>query len=124
GKLVSDILGVDSSDKDKLAEAMANATPDQLLALKKADQEYALQMQSLGFKNTADLAAIAASDTASARAREIAVKDNTPKILSYIVTIGFFAVLAFLFLNGVPAEGHDLVIALLGSLGTAWTLII
>ena len=47
-KVVAEVLGLpgDSSEKD-VAKAMASATPDQLLALKQADQDFAVRMREL-----------------------------------------------------------------------------
>ncbi len=42
-----------------LATAIAGATPDQLLALRKADQDYQARMAEAGFKNQEALAALA-----------------------------------------------------------------
>ena len=50
-------LPADSSEKD-VSKAMAAATPDQLLALKQADQDFAVRMRELDI----DLEKIAASD--------------------------------------------------------------
>jgi hypothetical protein len=76
-----------------IADAVASATPDQLLALKQADNDFAVKMKQLGFTHEEELTTLAAGDRASARSREIAVKDNTPRNLAYIYTLGFFAVL-------------------------------
>lgn len=45
--------------KMAVSAAMQNATPDQLLAVTKANNDYALAMATAGFKNQADLASIA-----------------------------------------------------------------
>ena len=106
---------------DNAAEtALTTATPEQLLALKKADQDFATQMKSLDI--SADK--LRFDDTANARSREIAVKDNTNKMLAYLVTVGFFGVLGFLLWYGKPQAGGDVMLVLVGSLGTAWTGII
>jgi hypothetical protein len=67
---------------DSIAAAVAGATPEQLLEMKKLDQDYALQLQQLGYKDVEELADIAAKDRDSARNREIQVKDWTPRILT------------------------------------------
>lgn len=106
-----------AQDKQKaIVEAVSSATPDQLLALKKADQDYAVQMEELGLKKEE----LAGTDRASARKRETDVKDKTPRNLAYLITTGFFGVLVFLMLAKVPAESRDILNIMLGSLGTAW----
>jgi len=62
-------------------------TADQILALKKADQDFALDMAQ---KNI-DIDKLYLEDVQSARAREVAVKDNTPRILAFFMIGGFFA---------------------------------
>ena len=114
-----------SQDKvQSIVEALSGATADQLLAIKVAEQAYAVDMAKLGFKNVADLEALAAGDRDSARKREIEVKDNTPKILAYAVTIGYFLILAALMTGNVPAGSTEILYIMLGTLGTAWIGII
>jgi hypothetical protein len=118
--LASILPGAKPDDDAATAAALLNATPDQLLALKKADQDFQAQLKSLGIQEEQ----LAYSDTASARAREIAVRDNTPKVLAYGVTVGFFSVLGYVMHVGLRAvgsgQGGEAVLIMLGSLGTAW----
>ncbi len=109
---------------DAIAGAIAGATPDQMVALKEAEIALQAQLAQLGFAQTSDLENIAAQDRANARARQIAVKDRTPAVLAWTVTAGFFAILVMVARWGVAPQVHDLVIALIGSLGTAWTGIV
>lgn len=115
----------DTKDKqDALVAAISGATPDQLLAMKQADQNYAIRMQELGFKDVESLEALAAGDRDSARKREMDIKDNTPKILAYAMTIGFFATLAFMLFANVPTGSRDLLNIMLGMLGTSFVSVI
>jgi hypothetical protein len=81
-------------------------------------------MQEIGFASLKDMESLAASDRDSARKREMTVLDNTPKVLAYLVTGGFFSVLGFMLTNTVPVESKDVLNLLLGSLGTAWISVI
>jgi hypothetical protein len=123
GVALSKALGLpEDSIKDEttLAAAVQGASPDQLMALKKADQDFALQMQKLGFENVEALEGIAAGDRASARDREIKTGDWTPKVLGLIITIGFFGLLMYLLHREPPAGSRDVLNLMLGSLGSAW----
>ncbi|MDP1832256.1 MAG: hypothetical protein Q8K67_09370 [Geothrix sp.] len=114
-------LGEESAkDDDALAAAVQGASPDQLMSLKKADQDFALQMQKLGFENIQALEAIAAGDRANAREREIKTQDWTPKTLGIAITLGFFGLLYFLLRHEPPAGSRDILNIMLGSLGSAW----
>jgi len=114
-------IGVDKVDPAKLQDVIgtAMANPDQLLALKKADNDFQVQMEQLGI----NLEEIDEQDRASARQREEVVKDWTPKVLAYGVTLGFFAVLLLMFMHSIPDTGHDVLLVLVGSLGSAWIAI-
>jgi hypothetical protein len=123
GLALTKALGVsDETAKDDtaMAAAVQGASPDQLLALKKADQDFMVQMQKLGFQNIEALEAIAAGDRANAREREIRTQDWTPKILGLIITLGFFGLLYYLLRHEPPAGSRDILNIMLGSLGSAW----
>lgn len=97
-KTIADVFGLpDTASEDEVAAAVASATPEQLLALKKADQDFAVRMRELDV----DLEKIAAGDRDSARRREIDAKDWTPKILAFVIIGGFFAVVAFVLGKGL-----------------------
>ena len=93
---------------------------DQIVALKQAELDLQKHLEDNGIS----LEQIAASDRDSARKREEVVKDNTPKVLAYSVTIGFFGTLGILMTGNVSTVGHDVLLVMIGSLGTAWTGII
>ena len=117
---ISAALGTPKGD-DKAAEtALLTATPDQLLALTKENDAFQTQMKQLGI----DEEKLVYDDIANARAREIAVKDTTPKYMAYLITVGFFGVLSYLIVEGKPTVGGDVMLVMVGSLGTAWTGII
>jgi len=111
------LLGKPDASEAELVQAAAKATPEQLLALKKAEQEFEVQMRELDI----DLERIASADRDSARNREIKTKDLTPKILAGFVTAGYFGVLFYMLRNGLPQHGgSEAMLVMLGTLGTAW----
>ncbi len=107
---------------EDLAAAFAK-TPDQqkfIADLKTSEQQFALQMKQLEINSADELEKIMAEDRASARGREIAVKDKVPAILAFSITAGFFATLFFVFGHGVKTEARDMANIMVGTLGTAW----
>lgn len=108
------VLGKPDGTEAELAQAMAGATPETLIALKKADQEFAEKMKEAGV----ELEKINAADRDSARKREIEVKDRVPGELAVMVFFGFFGVLGALMFVKVPPEAHDPLVLMLGALGS------
>lgn len=84
GTLLSEVLGTPAGDEKAAEAALLKASPETLLAVKNADQAFAVRMKELGIQESQ----LAFNDIANARAREIAVKDTTPRNLAYMV-IGF-----------------------------------
>lgn len=117
---ISAVLGTPPGD-DKTAEAaLLNATPDQLLALKKAENDFQVQMKQLGIQEEK----LTFDDIANARAMEVSTHDSTPKYLAYVITFGFFATLGYLIVYGKPQTGGDVMLVMVGALGTAWASIV
>jgi len=111
------LLGKPDGSEQELAEAAARATPEQLLALKQAEQDFAVKMRELDI----DLERIANEDRSSARNREVATRDWTPRVLAGLVTGGYFGVLFYMLRNGLPQHGgSEAMLVMLGTLGTAW----
>jgi len=117
---LSAALGTPKGDDKATEAALLAATPDQLLALTKENDAFQVQMKQLGI----DEEKLVYEDIANARAREIAVKDSTPRYMAYLVTVGFFGVLGYLVVEGKPVSGGDVMLVMVGSLGTAWTGIV
>lgn len=118
--LATQLLGRPEATEEEVEAAVVAADPQTLLRLKEIEAEFKKAMVDAGVK----LEQIDAADRADARARQVAIKDHTPAILAYVVTVGFFGTLAFMLVNGKPATGGDALLVMLGSLGTAWAAII
>jgi len=84
---ISAILGTPPTDETAASAALLNATPDQLLALKKAEQDFQVEIKTLGISEEK----LVYDDIANARAREMSVKDATPRNLAYMI-LGFTGV--------------------------------
>ncbi|WP_421376928.1 hypothetical protein ACOCG7_04110 [Paraburkholderia sp. DD10] len=94
-----------SVDAVKTALTGQQMTPEQLLALKQADDDFALKMRQAGFTHAENMAGIqvqadrvAADDRASARNFAAAEHDHTARNLAYMYTVALFAVIGLEFL--------------------------
>ena len=86
-KAITTALGLDSDASDRqIDQALKNATPEQLVALKKAEADFAVQMKELDV----DVERIHAADRDSARSREMSVKDRVPAVLAILTMVSFF----------------------------------
>lgn len=111
------LFGHEDASEQQVSEALSNASPDQLAAIKKIDADFKVQMKSLDI----DLERIAAGDRDSARQMQMSTKDSTPKILAYFITFGFFGALVWILVFGIPKTGTEVILMMLGSLSTSWT---
>lgn len=102
---VGDIIGKFVTDPTKQAELQAD------LAMLEANLKVKVQELEMQDRN-------------SARQREMAVRDKTPMVLAYGVTLGFFGVLSYMLVSPIPVTGHDALLVMLGSLGTAWAAVV
>lgn len=109
-------LGVSDKTADSLKQALSGVTADQMLALKNADQQFALQMQALGFKQVTDLEAIAAGDRASARDMQKTTQSLVPAFLTWVIVSSFATVMVMLFLKDVPTANRDIIVYMVGQL--------
>lgn len=93
-KAVTAVLGISTTSTDEQIEvAMQNATPEQFVALKNADNDFKVQMRELGIKEDA----LHAQDRDSARKREIALGgDWVVQTLAVVIMIGFLVMCGYL----------------------------
>lgn len=114
-KAVSDAMGVDEiKSAPALAEAVANATPEQLLAVKQADNQFAIRMKELGN----ELTATELADVQDARKNH---KDSImPAALVIFLTLMVALTVAALFYVTIPDKNSSTLYFLLGNIVTAW----
>ena len=119
GTLLSKALG--TSDPKAQEAAITSADPDILLKLKQADNDFQAQLKSLQI----DEEKLSFDDTANARAREMAVKDSTPRIIAYLVILLVLVAEGSMFFVGQP-KGMDGVVLgrILGTLDSALMLVL
>lgn len=101
---------------DQVVAAIKGAGPETLLALKQCESQFIKDMKALDV----DVLRLENDDRASARNREIQLKDKTPTILAYIIVGGFFGVLMAFMIMGKPVSGGDAFLLLIGGLNAAF----
>lgn len=108
------IFGAPDMDESSLSEALANASPEQWLALEKAERAFARALREAEVEERR----IAAGDRADARARQTAMGDWTPTVLGALIIVGFFAVLGAMVTRALPADAETEFSIMLGALAT------
>jgi hypothetical protein len=111
------LLGHEEGTEDDLGKALGGATPEQLANIKQIDADFKTRMKELDI----DLERISAGDRDSARKMQMETRDWVPKVLALAITIGFFGILVWMLVNGMPPSGTEALLMMLGALGTAWT---
>jgi hypothetical protein len=119
---LGEMLGITEPTKDRVQKALETAelTGEQLAALKKIEADLAVKLEELGVRREE----LDVLDRDSARKRETATQDWTPRVLAFVVTLGFFGTLGWMLVHGKPEAGGDALLVMLGSLGTAWASIV
>ena len=102
----------DDATPEQISDAIQNATPEQLMQLKKLDQEFKVQMKQLDV----DLAKITLADKDSARKREIETKDSTPRVLAYLICFLYISVQYYLFTHVIDPSMREMIMRALGTL--------
>lgn len=115
------VLGIDGATQKDITKVIEQGkmTPEQIAEINKLELEFKQHEADLGFKYKE----LEFKDDDSARQMQIATKSNIPAILAIAVTVGFFGILGLMIFDKslVPSEP---LLVMLGSLGTAWTMII
>jgi hypothetical protein len=99
---IGSVLGVSDATQDKIAEVIKNGqlTPEQIGEIKKLEMQYQENERERGFK----YAELEFKDRDSARAREVGTKDNTNKILAFVVIGAFLAMVGATLLGYAKVE--------------------
>jgi hypothetical protein len=114
------LLGHENGTEDDITTALATATPDQIVAIKTADNNFKVQMKKLDI----DLERISADDRDSARKMRIETKDWTPDLLSFVVVVSWVVIQFYIFSHVVDPSMRELVARVLGTLDAALTLVL
>jgi hypothetical protein len=121
---VADALGLSDKTEASIKAALSGVTPEQMLAMKTADQMFAVKMQELGYADLERLAALAADNTKDARAMQTATRSQIPAVLAVLITFGFFGILIGMLRGDLTATDNQALLIMLGALGAAWGAVV
>lgn len=108
------IFGKDGASEEELADALTAAGADQLIALKRAENEFRIALRQAAL----DEGRIDAGDRASARERQQKMRDWTPSVLGALIIGGFFLTLAAMVARKLPPGAETEFSIMLGALAT------
>ena len=108
--MIADVLGVPNNPKS-IEKAMAEATPEQMLELKKAEQDFEVKMKEL----EVDVFKLETEDIQDARGKFS--KDWTARIMGIIVVGGFMGYIFLVTLQPPEQNSEALINLVLGYLG-------
>lgn len=120
----ADALGLSDKTEAAIKTALGGATPEQMLALKNADNAFAVQMQGLGLANQEKLAALSVDNTKDARGMQVQTRSRIPAILAILITMGFFGILIGMLRGDLTATDNQALLIMLGALGAAWGAVV
>jgi hypothetical protein len=108
------IFGSDGASEEDLADALERPSADQLIALKRAENDFKLAIRSAALEE----ARVDAGDRASARERQSKMRDWTPSVLGALIIGGFFLTLAVMVARKLPPGAETEFSIMLGALAT------
>lgn len=115
-------LGLDpASTQDDVMKAVAGATPEQLLAIKKVEQDFIVDCKKLDI----DVMKVQADDRKDARNREIQAHDSwTPRIIAAAIMGLYMGVQWYILTQIVDPSMREMVMRSLGTLDAAVGMIL
>lgn len=124
-KAVSDALGTSvEATPSAIAQAIAGATPEDMLKLKQAENDFSVRMQELNYKEHTEMYQAEVADRNGARDREVKTGDKSNRNLAYMVVVAWVLIQTFLLTHVVEATMRELVARVLGTLDAALTMVL
>ena len=114
------LLGHGDGNEDDIKAALATASPDQIAAIRKADNDFKVQMRQLDI----DLEKISADDRNSARQMAMSTHDLTPRFLAIVVVVCYGLAQYYLFTHVIEQSMRELVARVLGTIDGALMMIL
>lgn len=87
---IAGALGLSDASEERIAQAIANATPDDLLKIKQAEQQFIVKMREL----EVDLERLTVEDRKSARQAYVESKDRLVPVLALVIIGAFVGTVA------------------------------
>jgi hypothetical protein len=109
-----ELLGYETDDPNLVEKAVKDATPEQLLALTRCNNEFKVEMARLDNEAVRDQL----QDTQ--QAREVHKHHWMPSAICVVLTLGMIAFTAALFVITVPEANQRVLDTLFGAYLTAW----
>jgi len=109
-KMIADVLGVPNNSKS-IEKGLSEATPEQMLELKKSEQAFEIQMKEL----EVDVFAMETADIQDARGKFS--KDWTARIMGIVIVGGFMGYIFLVTLQPPEQNSEALINLVLGYLG-------
>jgi hypothetical protein len=114
--ILGKVLNISSPTTNAIQDALGKLTlsPEIQAQLQEAENQYRLQMQSMGFQHEEELAALGAKDRDSARNMQMQTHSYTMPTLAFLSVIVMAFCIYMVGFRTLPPQGHDTVIFLLG----------
>jgi hypothetical protein len=118
--LISGLGLAPDATKDQVLQAVASATPEQLITIKQIEAKLIVDLKTLDV----DLEKLAVDNTKDARAREVSTKDWTPRILAFMILGLYICVQGYVLGYVIPEGSMNIVMRSLGTLDAALGLVL
>jgi len=108
--LSSALLGKPDATQQELIGALQNATPDQIVKIKKIELDYKIELERLKVEQEK----MYVDDVKDARKKNVSlaragIKDNTANYLSYTIIFGYFFIVIYFGMYGVNESSKSLI---------------
>lgn len=118
---IADKLGIENKTIEAVSEVLNSGkmSPEQISNIKLAEIEF----QKFLEQNKIDTKKLEMQDTQSARDMQVSVRSPVPATLSFVVTVGYFGILAGMLTSTLKVADSQALLLMLGSLSTAWGMV-
>jgi len=117
--ILGKVLNISSPTAQSVQDALNKLTlsPEVQAQLQEAENQYRLQMQSMGFQHEEELAALGEKDRESARSMQVQTRSYTMPILAFLSVIVLGFCIYMVGFRTLQPTGHDAMMILLGLVG-------